>query len=72
MRFKRKSDIESLLEETQKLREELMKTSGHLEAFSEQLLNQIQELKQATADEESGHEGLPAVEGSPHPPSEAN
>lgn len=48
------SDIDKLIEETRKLREELMKTSGHLEAFSEQLLVQVQLLKRATEESSDG------------------
>lgn len=54
LRKRKASELDELLDDTRRLREELMKTSGSLEAFSEQLLSQIELLKRATeeADDE--------------------
>ena len=44
------ADVEELVTESQRLRDELMRTAAKLEAFSEQLLVEVHQLREAAGD----------------------
>lgn len=52
------ADVEALVTESQRLRDELMKTAAKLESFSDQLMIEVAQLREAAGDgDESGDSG---------------
>lgn len=51
------ADVEELVTESQRLRDELMRTAAKLEAFSEQLLVEVAQLREAAYGDGSGDTG---------------
>jgi hypothetical protein len=48
----RHSDVEALVHESQRLRDELMRTASRLEVFAEQLLTETVQLREAMDDDD--------------------